>query len=154
MGAYQKDYQESREKELEFESFLKDQNLKTETTDPKEYFPYWDIRTTGCTCTDKTKVTKFEVKYLRQNNTIYVEDGQLVDGKIIPCGLSITESDFYVFTFKNDEKFYTIPVKKLKYLVQNNTKTYYDHNNYHISVFTAEYLLPFCKVHNPIIQSD
>ncbi len=150
MGTFKSDYEISRQQELRFETFLQNQDLLTETTNPNLYFPYWDIRTTGCTCTDKTKITKFEVKFLRQNTTIYIEDGQLVDNKLIPCGLSITKADFYVFTFQDDERFFTIPVKKLKNLVETNTNIYYDKNNYKLSVFTAEYLLPFCKEHYPI----
>lgn len=145
---YKKDYEESRIKELKFESFLKDEmGFKTETTDPAKYFPYWDISSTGCTCENKSKVTRYEVKYLRQNKTIYIENGQMVNGKLIPCGLSITKANFYVFTFKDDEYFYLISVKKLKELVNQNTNIYFDKNSYQLSVFPAEEIINYCKVY-------
>ena len=147
---YKADYERSLEQEKRFEAYIKSKyKLLTESSQSKGYFPDWDISTTG-TGKHAGKVTTFEVK-LNDNykqNTIVIETCKIVDEVKHPSGLSLTNSDYYVLCFPNDDNWYIINTNLLKQLVDDlQSKKYiiYDKNNYQLHIFDKPWLLNHCK---------
>lgn len=148
--AYKKDYERSKKAEDTFEALLASKyNLLTSNTANKGYFPFFDVESTSTTT---GAVCKYEVKlnacYLDKEDVV-IENCRLVDEKIHPSGLSLTEADYYIFKFECDTNFYMIPVLKLKELVATpnpNKRFIVDKKGFQLHIFTKDYLLPLCTI--------
>lgn len=151
---YKNDYKKSRKAEIEFEHHLQHYyNIKTENSANKGYFPDWDISSTA----ETGHITKYEVKYNSNyfdvdfpKGTVVIEAARIVDKMTIPCGLTLTKADYYVFQFQNDSNFYLIKVDTLKQLVANSKlkekKIIYDKNNYQLHIFNKAFILQYCII--------
>ena len=153
--SYKKDYEISRQVEIEFEQFIKEKyNLTTENSQEKGEFADWDISTTAST-KNNNRVTTFEVKYNRNYTTgnaiIELHKGIVANGCIshtLPSGLSSTKADYYIFKFQNEEKYYLIQTEKLRALLTPNNPEItfiYDSNNYYIAIISKNILQENCK---------
>ena len=140
---YKKDYEKSRKYELDFEKKLQQKyNLLTEHTDEEKYFPYWDISSTATTT---NRVITFEVKYTGTKDKIYIEDGQMVDGKFKPTCLKLTTAEYYVFGDDNEPVYHLIKTDKIREFCyektnQKHRELFWDKNNYRLFIFEKEFI--------------
>lgn len=151
MSQFDIDLEQGKKIEQKVEAFLNEKYpfILTENSSNKGLFPYWDISTTSTT---NNKITKLEVKYLRNNsnNNVVIENGRIVDEAYLPTALGVSESDYYIMVFENDVNYYSIPTQKLKELCADDTQTnkwiMFDTNGYQLTIFTKEFLLQFAKI--------
>lgn len=153
---YKTDYEKSRQREIEFESFIKTKykGLLTENSESKGLFSSWDISTTATN--HDNKITTFEVKYnsiypkgtFGSHNTLCIEDGKIIDGYEHPSGINISQSNYYCLTFESEPNtFFIIPTHKLKELIEDSSipkKTVYS-NGYRIQVLPKDLILAHSK---------
>lgn len=113
---FNENLKDGNSQEERFEVFLQQKGILTENSQGKGSYPDWDVSTTGTT----GQVVTYEVKFDRlanQTGNVAVEMDKVVDGHRLPAALSTSKSNWYVYTFTDDPKFYLIPTKKLRRLV-------------------------------------
>lgn len=134
------DLKNSQQKENEFVKALLGKNLTGETTQDLEDFAAYDVSATGST----GKVSYYEVKCNTLGFTAktFVELAKVKAGYEIPSGLSVSKADYYVFTFKDNPKFYILRTSKLKKLKYEHI--YVDRYGYKLGILNTETLLSLC----------
>lgn len=135
------DLKNSQAKETAFVEALLRKQLTGETTQHLEDFPDYDISATGST----GRISYYEVKCNTSGFTekTFVEIAKVKGGYLVPCGLKTTKADYYVFTFKDNPKFYIIRTSKLRQMPFEHI--YIDKYGYQLGILSTDTLLSSCN---------
>lgn len=145
MNRYNKDYELSRQKEIEFEGVLNYYGLKTENTSALNEFPDYDISATGKTGDISTYELKYNSAYSTGN--VVIELKKFINEKSVASGLSATKATYYTFCFESDGNFYVMKTDVLRDMVEK--KQYINlvnKNNYLLAIFTKESIISKCSI--------